>query len=72
MNWPLIAPDADGAQRTGPGNVADHQRGGGADDAEHVRIIFAVGAEQNALNLHFVVPALGKERTDGTVGQRGR
>src|SRR5205807_7359702 len=50
-----------------PRNVTDHQRGGRADNAENVRVVFPVGTEQNALHLDFVIPALGKKRTNGPV-----
>lgn len=33
---------------------------------------FAVGAEQDGLNLHFIVPTLRKERANGAVGQAAR
>ncbi len=64
---PLDAADADRAQRSGPGNIADHQRRRGADDAEDVGIVFSVGAEQDALHLDFVVPSLGERGPDGPV-----
>jgi hypothetical protein len=34
-----------------------------------IGIVFAVGAQQDALHLDFVIPAFGKERADGAVGQ---
>ncbi len=63
------AADADRAERAVPRNVADHQRGGRADDAEDVGVVLAIGAENDGLNLNFVIPALGKERTNRTVGE---
>src|ERR1035437_3206507 len=63
------AADADRAERAVPRNVADHQRGGRADDAEDVGVVLAVGTEDDGLNLNFVIPALGKERTNRTVGE---
>ena len=63
------AAHADRAERPGPRNVADHQRGARADDAENVRVVLAVGAQHDGLHLDFVVPALGKERADRPVGQ---
>jgi hypothetical protein len=63
------AADAHGAERPGPRDVADHQRGAGADDAQHIRFIFAVRAQKHGLHLDFVVPALRKKRADGTVGE---
>lgn len=52
--------DADGPERAGPGNIADHQRRAGADDAENVGIISAIGAQDHGLHLHFVVPNLSE------------
>ena len=63
------AANAHRAERAVPGNVADHQRGGRADDAEYVGVVLAVGAENDGLHLHFIVPALGKERANRTVGK---
>ena len=34
-----------------------------------IRIVFAIGAENDGLDLHFVVPALGEQRADGPVGE---
>ena len=63
------ASDAQRAERAVPGDIAHAQGGGSADDGEDVRIVFAVGAEEDALDLDFVEPAFGKERADGAVGQ---
>ena len=63
------AADAHRAERAGPRNVADHQRRRGADDAQDIRVVFAVRAQHDALDLDFVIPALGKKRTDRPVGQ---
>ena len=63
------AADAHGAERAGPRDVADHQRGGGADEREHIRVVLAIGAEHDALDLDFVEPALGEERADGAVDE---
>ena len=57
------------AQRAGPRDVADGQCGGCADDAEDVGIVFTIRTEEDGLNLHFIIPALRKERTDGAVGE---
>ena len=65
----IDATDTHGTQWTGPGNIADHERGGGPDQSEHVGIIFAIGAQDDALDLNFIVPALGKERADGSIDQ---
>ena len=37
--------------------------------AINLGIVLAVGAEEDALDLNFIVPALGKERTNGPIGQ---
>ncbi len=63
------ATHADGAKRPGPRNVADHQRGAGSVDAQNVRVVLAIGAQHDGLHLHLVIPALRKERADGTVGE---
>ena len=65
----IDASDANRAQRTAPRNVADHQRCRCADDAENVRIVLAVRAEQDGLDLDFVIPALGEERANRAVGE---
>ena len=62
------AADAHRAERAGPRNVADHQRGARADDAQNVRIVLAVGAQHDGLHLHFVIPAL-RERAGGWAGR---
>ena len=59
------AANAHRAERTGPRNIADHKGRARANDAQDVRVVFAVGAEQNGLDLDFVIPDLGKERTNG-------
>ncbi len=63
------AAHADRAQRARPGDVADHEGGRGADDRQHVRVVVAVGAQDDALDLDFVVPAFGEERADGAVNE---
>jgi hypothetical protein len=40
-----------------------------ADDAQNIGIILAVRAQHDGLDLHFVIPALGKQRADRAVGQ---
>ena len=57
------------AQRAGPRNVANHQRGGSAEDTEHVRLIFAISTKQQAVYLTLVEPALLEERPDRAVGE---
>ena len=63
------AADAHRAERPGPRNVADHERRGGADDAQNVRVVFAVRAQHNALDLDLVIHSLGKEGANRTVRQ---
>ncbi len=63
------AADAQRAQRAVPRNIADGQRGRSADDGQDVGIVFAIGAQENALHLDFVEPAFGEEGADGAVGQ---
>src|SRR5205814_2328942 len=43
--------DAHSAERAFPGNIADHKRRGSADDGKHVRVIFTIRAEDDALDL---------------------
>ncbi len=57
------------AQRAGPRDVAHHQRGGCAEDAHHIRLILAIGAEQQAVHLALVEPTLVEERADGAIGE---
>ena len=54
------ASDPDGAERTGPGNIADHQGSTGADDAQDIRIIFTIRAQEHGLDLDLIVPTFGK------------
>ncbi len=72
MNWPLTRPTRHGAERAIPRDVADHQRRRRADDAQDVGIVFAIRAEQNGLDLDFVVPAFGEQRTNRTIRQAAR
>ena len=53
------------------GNIGKGQRGARGDDAEHIRVVDAVGGEQHVVDLYVVVVALGEERTYGTVGDAG-
>ena len=46
----------------------NHQRGGRAVDREHVGVVLAVRAEQDADDLRVVEIALGKERAQRAVG----
>src|SRR5439155_12024291 len=61
------AAHAHGAERAVPRNVADRQRRARADDAEDVGIVFTVGAEDDGLDLHFVIPTLRKERANRAI-----
>ena len=63
------APDPGRADRAGPRDVAEHQRRRGADQRQHIRVVLAIGAQHDALDLDFVIPALGKERPDGPVNE---
>src|SRR5690606_12155667 len=63
--------DTRAANRPRPGNIADHQRGGCTQNGEHIRIVLAISAERNGLNLNFVIPAFGEERTDRTINDAG-
>src|SRR5439155_16048074 len=53
-------------------NITRHQGRRGADNGQHVRVVLAIGAEHNGLDLDLVVPAFGKERPDGPVNEPGR
>ena len=49
-------------------NVGNAQRRRGTVDRQNIRIIFAIGAEQNGNDLGVVKVALGKKRTQWPVG----
>ena len=49
-------------------NVGNAQRCGSAVDRQNIRIILAIGAEQNGNDLGVVKVALGKKRTQWPVG----
>src|SRR5205085_11917164 len=57
------------AERSLPGNIADHERSRGADQSHHIRVIFPIRAQNDALHLDLVVPALGKERANRAVDE---
>ena len=57
------------AQRPSPRDITDHQRGGCTEDAHHIRLILAIGTEQQAVHLALVEPTLAKERADGAVSE---
>src|ERR1043166_9164184 len=63
------APDARGAQRAVPRNIAHHQRRARANEAENVRIVFTIGTEDDGLGLDFIVPAFGEQRTERAIRQ---
>ena len=63
------ASNTNSTQGTIPGDVADGQCCGSTNDAQDIRIIFTVGAQHNGLNLHFIIPTLGEQGTNGAVGQ---
>ncbi len=66
------ATDANRAKRSGPRNVADHQRGARADDAQNIGIVFAIRAQQHGLDLNLVIPAFRKQRTNRTISEAAR
>ncbi|OQA29202.1 MAG: hypothetical protein BWY59_00481 [Verrucomicrobia bacterium ADurb.Bin345] len=59
------------AHRPLEGDTRDAQRGGGADGAEDVRLVFLIGREHGDDDLHFIAEMLGEERADGAVGHAG-
>ena len=61
------AADAKGADGAAEGNVGNHQRGGGAVDAEDVGIVLAIGGEERGDDLRVVEVALGEERAQRAV-----
>ncbi len=65
----LHASHAHGSQWACPGYVAHHQRRAGANDAQDIRIVLAIRAQQHRLHLHFIIPAFGKQGSNGPVGQ---
>src|SRR4051812_36346954 len=64
--------NANGAKRPRPRNIADRQRRRSSNDADNIRIVLSVRAQQQRLHLHFVVPTFGKERTNRPIDQSAR
>ena len=62
------AADADGAERAGERDVADHERGARANDEEDVGIVLAVRAQEHADDLRVVEATFREERAQGTIG----
>ena len=65
------ATNTHGANGTGPGDVADEQRRGGAVRCEHVRIVLAIRTEKDGLDLNLIEPTLREEGPDGAVDDSG-
>ncbi len=63
------AANSHGANGPGERKVADHQRGGSTDERQHVGVILPVRAQNNALNLNFVVPTFGKQGTNRPINE---
>ena len=63
----LDAGHADPGNRTGPGNIRDHQCGGGAVDRKNIWIVQAVRAEKDGDDLGVKVVALGEEGAEGAI-----
>ena len=61
------ATNAQRADRAAEGNVGDHQRGRGAIDREHIRIVLAIGGEERGDDLRVVEVALGEERAQRAI-----
>ena len=64
----VYSADANRADRTGKRNIGDAQRSGSAVDGQNVRIILAIGTEQNADDLGVVKISLRKERPKRPIG----
>jgi len=64
------ATDADGAERPGPRNVAEHQRRRRAHERGMSGFVLTIGAQQDALHLDFIIPAPGEQGADWPVGRR--
>ena len=64
--------DTDGGDRAHEGDIGERQRGACRIDAENVRLVFSVGAEQAVVDLHFVVVAVREQRADGAIRDAGR
>ena len=65
----INAADADAADGSVEGDIADAEGGAGADGDEGVGLVLAVGGEGGGDDLDLVAEALGEEGADGTVGE---
>ena len=63
--------EAGTGNRAGEGNGGNAGGGRSGGDAQHVRIVHAVGRDDGGEHLNFVAVALGEERTDGAVDETG-
>ena len=63
--------DAHGADRAAEGDVGDRQRRRGADDAQHVDRVLAVGRQGVQQDLHVVAHVLGEQGPQRAIGQPG-
>ena len=62
------AADAHGADGSGERNVGNAERGRGTVDRKDVRVVLAIGAQEERNDLRVVEIALRKERAQGTIG----
>ncbi len=60
---------ADGGNRLGKGQVGDKGRGGGAGNGDDVGVVFAVGGQNQADDLRFIAPSLGKQGAERAIDQ---
>ncbi len=60
---------ANGADRPLKRNIGDRQRGRGAVDGQHVRVILPVDRQGRDDDLNIVAESLGKERANWPIGQ---
>ncbi len=63
--------DANGTDRAEERDLADGERGGRGDRAEHVRVVLLVGGQDRQDDLDVVLVALWEQRPDGPVRQAG-
>ena len=64
--------DADTGNRLLERNARDGQRGGGAGERQHVRVVVRVGREHQGDNLRLVLPAGGEERPNRPIDHAAR
>jgi hypothetical protein len=69
---PVNASYSDLGDRTGKGDVRDHERGGGAGSAERVAVDLLVVGEDRCNDLRLVAPRLGEERSARAVNEACR